>query len=179
MDKITENTIKASVLKSEHGIKNLDDLKTVLEYIVSDKFKEDYPGVFTLKSDDGEVITELLPDLGYVVFFNDNIKIDSYDAEIGYGRAIDLTWFLNPKGKWSCEVAPVLCENMSEDKWHELEEEFIQKWNRWVSANNSLWMEGWEISKKKGYGDKVASNMGYGIFELRVESVLGCLEWEE
>lgn len=45
MDKITENTIKASVLKSEYGIKNLDDLKTVLEYIVSDKFKEDYPGV--------------------------------------------------------------------------------------------------------------------------------------
>lgn len=130
MDKITENTIKASVLKSEHGIKNLDDLKTVSEYIVSDKFKEDYPGVFTLKSDDGEVITELLPDLGYVVFFNDNIKIDSYDAEIGYGRAIDLTWFLNPKDKWNCKVAPVLCENMNEDKWHELEEEFIQKWNR-------------------------------------------------
>ena len=42
MDRITENIIKASVLKSEYGIKNLDDLKTVLEYIVSNEFKKDY-----------------------------------------------------------------------------------------------------------------------------------------
>lgn len=178
MDKITENVIKASVLKSEYGIKNLDDLKIVLEYIVSNEFKEDYPGVLTHKSEDGKVITELLPDLGYVVFFNDNIKISLYDDETGFGKAIDLIWFLNPKDKWNCAITPVLCENMNDDKWHELEEEFIQKWNRWVGANDSVWMEGWKISKKKGYGEKVASNMGYGIFELRVESVLGCLEWE-
>ena len=174
MDRITENIIKASVLKSEYGIKNLDDLKTVLEYIVSNEFKEDYES--ELKESRGVTFNNKE---GFIGFFDRNMSIYLFDKETSLGKEIGELWIDYPE-KWNCKITPVLNVNLSKNDWWNIEAEFIDKWNNWIDSMNGK-NKNWKVNKHSvdENGKKIEEyNMGYGYFSLGLMPMLKCLEWE-
>lgn len=162
--------LKVDVIQSEKGIRSLDDIVKVLEYLMEggfyDHYREDLE--WDLREDDllkYDPITR-----GYVEFSNDGIKFTMYDPEHKSQKDIGNIWLLK-NDNWKLEIDPVLGSDVDVEKWHALEKEFIEKWN-------AKYKYDMKIEKKDIGNGYIVNNMGYGRFEV---SNIGVRElfWKE
>ena len=126
---MSEVNIKKCVLKSDYGIKDLNDIKSIIEYITSDKFMEDYRGMFNFDNVDVNNKTgELWIGTTYPRFW---IECKKKDREGNwYLKDIGELWYNCPT-LWGYEITPFLNVNVNEDDWIKTREEFIDKWNEY------------------------------------------------
>ena len=126
VNKMSEVNIEKCVLKSDYGIKNLNDIKTVIEYVMSEVFLEDYDEKFKIEglkiSDEDKQF--------WLGVYKPSFWIKCFNTEYKEEQLIMISeLFVDWPIKWSCEIVPFLHVSVSKDDWTKIREEFVKRWN--------------------------------------------------